>query len=114
MERADYTEAEPFASCTLAADDRRARAGEFGQLFASAVRAVHRPEPTRLRLDLQPMPRIAAQAAELAVAETACCSFFTFTLEATAQRLVLDIAVPPAHTDALDALAAAASTSLAP
>ncbi len=101
----------PFASCTLAADERTERAGEFGQLFASAVRGVDRPEPNRLRLELQPTSRIAARAAELAVAETACCSFFTFNLEATAQRLTLDIAVPPAHLEALDALAAAARPS---
>jgi hypothetical protein len=111
MEQADQAEAEPFASCTLAAADRQARAAEFGRLFASAVRGVDRAEPTRLRLELRPDARTAAQTAELAVAETVCCSFFTFSIQVAAQRLVLDIAVPPAHTAALDVLAAAAATN---
>jgi hypothetical protein len=110
MEHVEFDSA-PFASCTLDSADRQARGAEFGRLFSAAIRAVDRPEPTRLLLELEPTRRIAAQAAELAMAETACCSFFTFNMQVAAQRLVLDIAVPPAHVQALDALATAASAS---
>ena len=60
------------------AAERPRRAAEFDGLFAGAVRGIERAEPTRLRLDLQPGPRTAARAAELAAAETGCCSFFRF------------------------------------
>ena len=66
---------------------------------------VERVEPARLRLDLRASPQVAGRAAELVTAETACCSFFTFTLTASDGRLVLDIAVPATHVDVLDALA---------
>lgn len=65
-------------------------------------------EPSRLHLDLRPGPQVAARAAELAAAETECCSFFTFTLTAAIGALALDITVPTAHTAVLDALASAA------
>ncbi len=110
MEHIDIDPA-PFASCTLDPAGRQARAAEFGRLFGSAILRTDRPEPTRLRLELEPTASIAAQAAELAVAETACCLFFTFNMQVAAQRLILDIEVPPAHREALDALAAAASLS---
>jgi hypothetical protein len=105
-------DASPFASCTLDPEERSTRAGDFGRLFASAVRGIQRPEPNRLRLELEPTLDVAAKAARLAVAETGCCSFFTFNLEASAQRLVLDVAVPTAHQEALDSLAVAAAGSL--
>ena len=63
--------------------------------------------PARLRLDLRASPQVAGRTAELVTAETACCSFFTFTLTATEGRLKLDIAVPATHVDVLDALAVA-------
>jgi hypothetical protein len=110
MEHVEF-DSSPFASCTLSSADRQARAAEFGRLFTSAIRGVERPEPTRLLLELEPTTRVAARAAELAMAEAACCSFFTFNVQVAAQRLILDIAVPPAHVEALDALATAATAS---
>jgi hypothetical protein len=38
--------------------------------------------------------------------ETACCSFFTFTLTATGGALELAVAVPDSHVEVLDGLAA--------
>ena len=96
-------------ACTLPASERPRRAAEFDGLFAGAVRGIERAGPTRLRLDLQPGPQTAAQVAELAAAETGCCSFFTFTITVAAGRLVLDIAVPEPHTGTLDLLAAHAA-----
>jgi hypothetical protein len=99
-------------ACTLSDTARLARAAEFSQLFAETVRRVERPEATRLRLDLEPGPGPAAQTAELISAETECCSFFTFTLTATAGSLALEITVPQAQTAVLDALAERAASGL--
>lgn len=96
-------------ACTLPAAERPLRAAAFDRLLAEAVHGVERAEPTRLRLELEPSPQIAGQAAELAAAETGCCSFFTFALTATAGRLVLDVIVPAPRTELLDALAARAA-----
>ena len=84
------------------------RAADFRTFLAAAVQRATRPEPSRLHLDLQPGPQVAARAAELAAAETECCSFFTFTLTAAIGALALDITVPTTHTAVLDALASAA------
>lgn len=96
---------EPVQGCTLASADQLARAAEFDQLFAEMVVRTERPAPTRLQLELRRDPAAVRRAAELAFAETACCSFFTFTLTAAADRLVLEIAVPDAHLPVLAALA---------
>ena len=92
-------------ACTLPAAERPLRAAQFDGLFTEAVRGTERLGPTSLRLELQASPRIAAQAAGLAAAETGCCSFFTFTLTIASGRLVLDVTVPAMHGDVLDALA---------
>jgi hypothetical protein len=99
-------------ACTLSDTARVVRAAEFSQLFATTVRRVERPEATRLRLELEPGPGPARRTAELISAETECCSFFTFTLTATAGSLVLQVAVPPAQVAVLDALAERAGSSL--
>lgn len=91
-------------SCTLPTEERPVRVGAFTALFAEAVRGTYRPDPGRLRLDLDPTPALAAGAADLAMRETECCSSFTFTPTATAGTLMLDIAVDAAHP-VLDALA---------
>ncbi len=99
--------------CTLSPAGRQARAAEFSATFAETVRRVQRPEATHLRLELEPGPASAGRVAELAAAETSCCSFFTFTLTATAGSLVLDVAVPTAQITVLDALADRATANLA-
>jgi hypothetical protein len=98
--------------CTLSPAGRQARAAEFSALFAETVRRIDRPEPTRLRLELEPGPAVAGRVAELAAAETLCCSFFTFTLTAGAGSLVLDVAVPVPQLAVLDALAERAAANL--
>ncbi|GHH28298.1 hypothetical protein [Lentzea cavernae] len=99
-------EAEVWApeACTLPTAERPFRVAEFDDLLATARR--HRPERTRLVLDLEPRPEVAARAADLAVRETGCCSFFTFELTATGGGLTLAISVPEAQAQVLDALAA--------
>jgi len=99
-------------ACTLPAADRLPRAAEFDGLFADAVRGFERAEPARLRLDLQPSPQLAGRAAELMVAETGCCSFFTFSLTAATDRLALEISVPAQYLGVLDALAELAAAAI--
>jgi len=51
---------------------------------------------------------------DLTARETACCSFFTFTITpqtpADGEAMVLDVEVPPSYADVLDSLAERAST----
>ncbi|MFJ5989333.1 hypothetical protein [Lentzea sp. NPDC092896] len=104
-------ETDPWASaaCTLPIAERPLRVAEFDDLFSTSVGAVHRHHATALRLDLEPSADVAAQAANLTVRETGCCSFFTFSLVATGGELRLDICVPEEHTEVLEALASRAS-----
>jgi hypothetical protein len=92
-------------ACTLPIAERPLRAADFDAVFAAAVRGLDRVGPTRLRLDLEPSPQAAARTAELAAAETGCCSFFTFVLTVTGGALTLDITVPQRYAPMLAALA---------
>jgi hypothetical protein len=98
-------------SCTLPTAERPVRVEAFTALFVEAVLGIERPSPGRLRLDLYTAPEVAARAAELVTRETRCCSFFTFTLTATAGTLTLEAAVDAAHTLVLDALAERAAAA---
>jgi hypothetical protein len=91
-------------ACTLPTAERPLRVAEFDELFASGLLGVERVAPTHLRLVLEPALEVRAR--DLAARETACCSFFEFAFTATASELLLDVVVPPAHVDVLDALAA--------
>jgi hypothetical protein len=93
------------ADCTLPTAERPLRVAQFEAVFAALVRGVDRAAPTRLRLALEPSPQAAARTAELAMAETGCCSFFTFALTAAHGALTLDITVPEQHAPVLAALA---------
>lgn len=94
--------------CTLPTVDRPLRVAEFDRLFATALRGVNRPKATRLRLlldsDVEPMAR------DLAERESSCCSFFTFAFAPASGGLMLDVEVPAAKVDVLDALAARAES----
>jgi hypothetical protein len=70
---------------------------------------VARVAPTRLRLVLD--PAVEQIARDLAVREKACCSFFAFVFDHDADGSVsMEVSVPAAHTDVLDALAGRAGT----
>lgn len=99
-------------ACTLPTVDRPLRLAEFDDLFAQSVLAADRVDATRLRLELEPEPGVAAQAADLVVRETECCSFFTFTLKATGGTVLLDVAVPAAQVEVLDGLAVRAAAGI--
>jgi hypothetical protein len=92
------------AACTLPTTERPLRIAEFDRLFASAAPTVERQGPQTARISLPPRPEIAAEAADLVVRETRCCSFFTFSLTASDGRLHLDVTVPESQTRVLDAI----------
>ncbi|MFC6023316.1 hypothetical protein ACFP2T_45080 [Plantactinospora solaniradicis] len=98
------------ASCTLPTVEQPVRLAEFDELFATAVRSVHRAAPSRLRLELAPDPEVAARVADLMVRESGCCSFFAFTLSMADHRLRCDVTVPTERVRVLDALTARALT----
>ena len=101
MEITDLTQV-PEA-CTLPTVERPLRVAEFDRLFAVAA-ATERLSSTQARIALPSSPQVAAQAADLVVRETQCCSFFSFSVIATAGRLHLDVAVPESQVPVLDAL----------
>ena len=92
-------------ACTLPTVEQPLRLTEIEELFSIAVRSVERRDHLRLRLGLEPGAAVAARTADLMVRESACCSFFTFTLISTEGELALEVAVPPGYVDVLDALA---------
>lgn len=100
-------------ACTLPTAERPLRVAEFDTLFSTALRDVHRPWPTELRLTLDGTAEVAATVADLVARETGCCSFFTFTLGRDGDdRLLLRVEVPSAHVGVLDGLHARAATAM--
>lgn len=94
-------------ACTLSSIEQPLRIAEFDELFATALRAGHRLARTRLRLTLD--PRAEATARDLTARESECCSFFTFTVTRVEDKVQVEVEVPEAHVDALDALAVRAA-----
>ncbi|RQX03046.1 hypothetical protein [Micromonospora inaquosa] len=97
-------------SCTLPSQQRPLRLAEFDDLFATALLAQQRLSPTGLRWRLDPTAEAAAR--DLIDRESCCCSFFSFTLAADTDTLRLDVQVPAAHVDVLDALALRAAAGM--
>ncbi|MGW5576372.1 hypothetical protein [Micromonospora chokoriensis] len=93
-------------ACTLPTAERPLRLAEFDQFFADAVRGLDRLSAQHLRLHLDGGTRVEEAARDLTARESSCCSFFTFDLSRPdADSLSLDVRVPAAHVDVLDALA---------
>ncbi|MGC4845599.1 hypothetical protein ACLQ3F_00040 [Micromonospora sp. DT15] len=97
-------------SCTLPSGQLPLRLAEFDNLFATFLLAQERLSPTELlwRLD----PAAEATARDLIGRESSCCSFFSFTLAADTHTLRLDVRVPAAQADVLDALAQRAAAGM--
>jgi hypothetical protein len=94
----------PVDACTLPTADQPLRVAEWDDLFATSLRTVERG-PTRARLVLGGDDGLAARVQRLAEAETACCSFFTFTVTPLDDAgVALGIEVPRARADVLTAL----------
>ncbi|BFU47812.1 hypothetical protein [Krasilnikovia sp. MM14-A1004] len=97
-------------ACTLPTADRPLRLAEFDDLFASALLVQQRVSATVLRWDLDPV--IEAAARDLTGRESECCSFFTFTFRRNGEVLRLEVEVPAAHVEVLDALARRAAAGI--
>jgi hypothetical protein len=91
-------------ACTMPTAERPLRLAEFDALFATAVRRVER-RGSDVRIHLAGEEGLIEQVRDLTERETSCCSFFTFGIDGTDQDLTLDISVPPARREILDALA---------
>lgn len=87
--------------------DRPFRLAEFDGLFTTAVRGVER-RGSDVRMHLVGPLGLVEQVRDLTARETQCCSFFTFMIAGTDRDLTLDISVPPARQEILDALASRA------
>ena len=95
----------PVDACTLPTAEQPLRVSEWDGLCAELVRAVERPDATRARLVLSGDGSLAARVQRLADAETACCSFFSFTVTSLDDAgVALDIEVPATRSDVLAAL----------
>jgi hypothetical protein len=97
-------------ACTLPTAERPLRLAEFDDLFATALRGQQRMSPTRLCWRLDPAAEQTAR--DLAGRESTCCSFFSFTFVPADGVVQLDVEVPAAHEEVLDALAERATAGI--
>jgi hypothetical protein len=91
-------------ACTMPTAERPLRLAEFDDLFTTAVRRVER-HGNDVRMHLAGAAGLTERVRDLTARETQCCSFFTFAIAGTDDDLTLDISVPPARREILDALA---------
>lgn len=92
--------------CTLPSAAQPMRLMEFVELFRRQVISPHRIGPHRLEFSFANGDGLYAQMSDLVARESACCSFFEFTIEGLDQdHLVLQVRVPANRDDVLDALA---------
>ena len=89
-------------SCTLPTVEQPLRVAEFDDLFTAVTGPPRRVAPSRLEIVLA--ADAAASARDLVARETACCSFFTFTLTPCADGVELVTEVPAAQVAVLDAM----------
>ena len=108
----------PPEVCTLPSSEQPLRIAEFDELFEASLQEMARPSPTTLRLMFVGAHGLADRVQDLTDRESACCSFFAFTLTMQAdprpevQRLSLDVAVPKERADVLSAVAQRAAAAL--
>jgi hypothetical protein len=98
------------AACTLPTVEQPLRRAEFDDLFARDVLGVVRESTHRVRLELRAAPLTAARAADLAVRESSCCSFFSFGLAIADGQVSLTVSTDPGHAPVLSALTARAES----
>lgn len=92
------------AGCSLPTAEQPLRVAEFGELFSRDVVGLARPAGNVLSLGVRPDPEVAARAADLAVREAGCCSFFTFDLTISDGSVTLTVRIDESHTEVLAAL----------
>ncbi|MEJ7832152.1 MAG: hypothetical protein WKF79_04505 [Nocardioides sp.] len=106
-------------ACTLPTVDQGLRVAEFDALFAETLQAIEATRAGRARLVMSGERDLEERVRALAAAETACCSFFTFTVTPldpdsshvgeTATWVALDVEVPQERADLLGAILERAS-----
>jgi len=91
-------------ACTLPTVDQPLRRTEFDALFAEDVTSVDQASPGQLQFELRATPDAAARAADLAVKETGCCSFFAFKLSIGDGKVSMTVSTDAQHAAVLAAL----------
>jgi hypothetical protein len=97
-------------ACTLPTVERPLRLAEFETLFSGHLTDLVWAGDL-LRLSLSGGPGVRAEVADLTARETACCSFFDFTLSGPPDAMVLEVGVPAERREILDGLAALAEAA---
>ncbi len=106
-------------ACTLPTVEQPLRLAEFDTLFSTAVHTVETLDPTHARMRLTGPAGLGATVRDLTARETACCSFFSFTVtleprgDGDGEALTLDVRVPAQYADVLASLAGRAATASA-
>ena len=98
-------------ACTLPTVERPLRLAEFDDLFATALLEQQRLSPTQLMWRLDRAAETVAR--DLTARESSCCSFFSFTFVPDEGAARLDVQVPAAQVEVLDALADRAAAGMA-
>ncbi len=99
-------------ACTLPTAEQPLRVAEFDALFAETLVRAERLTPTHARLDLSGPAGTAARALDLTARETACCSFFDFSVAGTDGDVSVDVRVPELRADVLAGLVDRAETTV--
>ena len=86
----DDTTASTPVACSLTTDGLAEQAGRWARLAARALIAQAKTADG-LRLDFRPEPGIEEELGALVAVETRCCPWATWTVEASAAQLALDV-----------------------
>jgi hypothetical protein len=94
--------------CTLPVAAQPFRVMEFDELFRSQIRPPRRIDAHRVEFTFANANDLYAHVSDLVARETACCSFFEFTIDEDAvadqDHLMLRIGVPASRAEVLEAL----------
>jgi hypothetical protein len=96
--------------CTLPTAARPHRVTEFDELFRAQIDAPHWIDSDKVEFTFAGIDDLYEQVSDLVARETACCSFFDFSITeqsktpAAEAQLVLRVAVPAGRHDVLEAL----------
>lgn len=97
-------------ACTLPTVEQPIRVAEFDRFFAESVHSTTRTTPTRLDMVLAAEAEGAGR--DLASRESSCCSFLTFDFDTTETGLVMQVGVPAAYVEVLDAFGARVESAI--
>ncbi|MDO9485651.1 MAG: hypothetical protein Q7K25_06290 [Actinomycetota bacterium] len=92
-------------SCSLPTAERHLRIEEFNAFFKDDVAGVSKRPQGEVHLTLRPGDAVAQRAAQLAVRESTCCSFFTFHLIIGNATSEMFVSADAQHSSVLDDLA---------